>query len=89
MTTKPPAINKIISTIDNGGEIIFGQEVFLFLIKRKACLSNNITPEKASKQSRIHPRPGVWQWDRHDKWIDFANKNDLPVYFVNERYFKH
>ncbi|MAV81294.1 MAG: hypothetical protein CMD12_04885 [Flavobacteriales bacterium] len=40
---------------------------------------NYITPENASKQSRIHPRPGVWQWDRHDKWIDFANKNDLVV----------
>ncbi len=40
---------------------------------------NYITPENASKQSRIHPRPGFWQWDRHDKWIDFANKNDLVV----------
>ena len=40
---------------------------------------NYITPENASKQSRIHPRPGVWQWDRHDDWIDFANKNNLIV----------
>lgn len=40
---------------------------------------NYLTPENASKQSRIHPRPGVWDWDRHNDWIEFANKNNLTV----------
>ena len=40
---------------------------------------NYLTPENASKQTRIHPSPGVWNWDRHNEWIDFANKNNLTV----------
>ncbi len=40
---------------------------------------NYLTPENASKQTAIHPRPGVWNWKKHNEWIDFANKNYLTV----------
>ena len=23
-----------------------------------------LTPANAAKQARLHPRPGIWQWDR-------------------------
>ena len=40
---------------------------------------NYLTPENASKQTAIHPRPGVWNWKKHNDWIDFAKKNNLTV----------
>ena len=38
-----------------------------------------LTPANAAKQSRVHPRPGVWQWERIDKFLKFAKINDLMV----------
>jgi GH35 family endo-1,4-beta-xylanase len=40
---------------------------------------NYLTPENASKQTAIHPSPGVWKWKKHDDFIKFANKNNLKV----------
>ena len=40
---------------------------------------NYLTPENASKQTAIHPRPGVWNWKKHDDFINFAKKNNLNV----------
>ncbi len=38
-----------------------------------------LTPANAAKQSRIHPKPGVWKWDQINDFIDFANKNNLVI----------
>ena len=40
---------------------------------------NFLTPANAAKQARLHPRPGIWQWERIEKFLKFANKNDLIV----------
>lgn len=38
-----------------------------------------LTPANAAKQSRVHPKPGVWNWDQIDDFIDFAKKHQLAV----------
>lgn len=38
-----------------------------------------LTPANAAKQARLHPRPGIWQWDRIEKFLKFAENNDLIV----------
>ncbi len=38
-----------------------------------------LTPANAAKQTKIHPRPGVWNWHEVDEFIDFAKRNDLLV----------
>lgn len=40
---------------------------------------NYITPENDFKHSRIHPRPGVWEWSHTDKWVKHAEKNDQLI----------
>jgi len=31
-----------------------------------------VTPANDFKQTYIHPRPGIWRWDRSDAWIEHA-----------------
>jgi arylsulfatase A-like enzyme len=38
-----------------------------------------LTPANAAKQSRLHPEPGVWQWDRTEDFLEFSNDNQLTV----------
>ncbi|MAR98326.1 MAG: hypothetical protein CMP80_04230 [Formosa sp.] len=38
-----------------------------------------LTPANAAKQSRLHPKPGVWQWDRTEDFLEFSNENNLTV----------
>lgn len=40
---------------------------------------NYITPANEFKQSRIHPRPEVWNWEDADAWLDIAEANDQVV----------
>ena len=40
---------------------------------------NFLTPANAAKQARLHPRPGIWQWDRIENFLQFAKDNDLIV----------
>lgn len=37
------------------------------------------TPENCAKQARVHPKPGVWQWDQIDEYVAFAQKNNIAV----------
>jgi len=37
------------------------------------------TPENAVKQSTVHPQPGVWKWDKIDRIIKYAEKNNIVV----------
>ncbi len=37
------------------------------------------TPENAAKQSAVHPTPDKWDWNKIDKIIKFAEKNDIVV----------
>jgi len=37
------------------------------------------TPENAVKQPAVHPKPGVWNWDKIDKIIKFSEKNNIVV----------
>ncbi len=50
-------------------------------IKEKLFLKDfkYLTPANAAKQSRIHPKPNVWQWRQVNDFINFANKNNLIV----------
>ena len=40
---------------------------------------NFLTPANAAKQARLHPRPGIWQWNRIENFLQFAKNNDLIV----------
>ena len=40
---------------------------------------NFLTPANSAKQSRVHPSPGLWQWDRINEFIKFANENNLTL----------
>ena len=40
---------------------------------------NYSTPENSAKQSIIHPEPGIWNWDRIESFLDFAEKNNIHV----------
>ena len=37
------------------------------------------TPENCAKQARIHPKPGVWDWNLIDDYLDFADKNNITL----------
>ena len=37
------------------------------------------TPENAAKQSSVHPEPGVWRWQKIDKLVKFAEKNNMVM----------
>ena len=37
------------------------------------------TPENSFKQTIVHPEPGVWNWDRVDAFIDFANSKNIEI----------
>ena len=38
-----------------------------------------LTPANSAKQSRVHPNPNVWQWDRINDFLDFSIEHDLAV----------
>lgn len=38
-----------------------------------------LTPANAAKQTRIHPKPNVWNWEIIDEFIAFANKHKLVL----------
>jgi arylsulfatase A-like enzyme/GH35 family endo-1,4-beta-xylanase len=37
------------------------------------------TPENCAKQGRIHPKPGVWDWNLINDYLDFADKNNITL----------
>ena len=43
-------------------------------IKEKLFLKdfNYLTPANAAKQSRVHPKPTVWNWQQIDDFITFS-----------------
>ena len=38
-----------------------------------------LTPANAAKQQRVHPKPGVWQWDRIEEFLEFSKTHNLTV----------
>ncbi len=36
-------------------------------------------PENAVKQSYVHPEAGIWRWDKTDRILKFAKKNNMVV----------
>jgi len=50
-------------------------------IKEKLFLKdfNYLTPANAAKQSRVHPKPTVWNWQQIDDFITFSRKHSLQV----------
>ncbi|GAA4280776.1 endo-1,4-beta-xylanase [Gaetbulibacter aestuarii] len=38
-----------------------------------------LTPANAAKQTRVHPKPGEWDWTELNDFIDFANDHHLVV----------
>ena len=51
-----------------------GKEEELFLKDFKF-----LTPANAAKQQRVHPKPGLWQWDRIEEFLEFSKANNLTV----------
>lgn len=51
-----------------------GKEEELFLKDFKF-----LCPANAAKQQRVYPRPGVWQWDRIDEFLEFSKTHNLSV----------
>lgn len=37
------------------------------------------TPENCAKQNRVHPKPGIWDWEPIDDYLDFADKNNITL----------
>jgi arylsulfatase A-like enzyme len=37
------------------------------------------TPANAVKESAVHPKPGVWNWNKIDKVMRFATRNNMAV----------
>lgn len=50
-------------------------------VKESLFLKNftYITPANAAKQTKVHPKPNVWDWSAIDEFIAFAEKNALQV----------
>jgi endo-1,4-beta-xylanase len=40
---------------------------------------NSVTAENAMKWSEIEPSADTWRWERADRLVDFAGKNDIDV----------
>jgi endo-1,4-beta-xylanase len=40
---------------------------------------NSVTAENAMKWSEIQPNPDTWRWERADRLVDFAQKNQIDV----------
>ena len=38
-----------------------------------------LTPANAAKQTKVHPKPNVWNWQPIDDFINLAQKHDLQV----------
>lgn len=38
-----------------------------------------LTPANAAKQQRVYPRPGVWQWDRIEEFLEFSKSHNLTL----------
>jgi endo-1,4-beta-xylanase len=38
-----------------------------------------MTPASDFKQSYIHPEPGVWRWEKSDKWISHCRENNQVI----------
>ena len=38
-----------------------------------------LTPANAAKQQRVNPRPGVWQWDRIEEFLEFSKSHNLTL----------
>ncbi|WP_018015846.1 endo-1,4-beta-xylanase [Teredinibacter turnerae] len=38
---------------------------------------NAVTMENSMKWERVHPRPGKWNWELADKFMDFADKHKM------------
>jgi len=36
-----------------------------------------LTPANSAKQTIVHPKPSVWNWNRIEDFIDFSNKHNL------------
>ncbi len=38
---------------------------------------NTMTPGNELKPESLHPRPDVWNWERADRYVDFANEHGM------------
>ena len=38
---------------------------------------NSLTPGNELKPESLHPRPDVWNWERADRYVDFANEHGM------------
>ena len=69
---KPQNKLKIGATLNHYGLNSKKEELFLKDFKF-------LTPANAAKQSRLHPNPDVWQWDRTEDFLEFSKDNQLTV----------
>lgn len=38
-----------------------------------------ITPANDFKQTRIHPEPGKWNWEKADSWVEFSKQHNQVI----------
>ncbi|WP_438964848.1 endo-1,4-beta-xylanase, partial [Winogradskyella sp.] len=38
-----------------------------------------LTPANAAKQQHVYPKPGVWQWDRIEEFLEFSKTHNLTL----------
>lgn len=77
--TEGPALREIVAKHFPDGNVLIGGTTSLSKKSYTSGLLDRefsyITPENDFKHSRIHPRPGVWQWSDQDQWVKHAEKN--------------
>ena len=69
-----PLENKLLIGATLNHHELGGKEEELFLKDFKF-----LCPANAAKQQRVYPRPGVWQWDRIDEFLEFSKTHNLSV----------
>jgi endo-1,4-beta-xylanase len=66
----------LIGTAIGNNQLIHPKQVTTLLIEKQF---NAATPENDMKWERIHPKPGVYDFTAADKFVEFAEKNNIFI----------
>ncbi len=81
---KGPALRQLVAKNFKPGTVYIGatidyQSIGTLKSRLLAEQFSYTTPANAVKQHAVHPEPGKWNWQKIDKVIRFAQKNDIVV----------
>jgi len=78
------SVNAQVNIEDNETGLLVGATLNyheLKTIKKDLFLKDfkYLTPANSAKQSKVHPRPNVWDWELIEEFISFSKKHNLQV----------